>query len=296
VESSHTYLDPATVAKIKDLELKARRTIEGLVSGSHRSPYQGISVEFAEHREYVPGDDPRHIDWKLLAKTDRTFVKRYEQETNLILNLVIDASESMKYGSQGVSKLDYAAQLSACLAYLVIHHQDSVGMAFFENKVRYFVPPSGQPSHLRQLFHLLAVCQPSNYRSKIGVVLDELAERFRKRSLVALISDCFDDVESIIAGFKHLRYRRHEVVLFHVIDPAEIEFPFNDVTKFKGLEEFPEVLADPRGLRKAYKEAFGAFMKRVYVACRSIGVDYQLVRTDHPLDQLLFSYLASRQR
>jgi len=295
VESSRTYLDPATVAKVKDLELKAKRTIEGLISGRHRSPYQGISVEFAEHREYVPGDDPRHIDWKLLAKTDRTYVKRYEQETNLILNLVFDASESMKYGSGPVTKLEYAAQLAACLAYLVIHHQDSVGMSFFENKVRYFVPPSGQATHLRQLYHLLSVCQPSNHRSKIGEVIDELAERFRKRSLVAVISDCFDDVDGIIAAFKHLRYKKHEIVLFHVLDPAEIEFPFNDVTKFRGLEEFPELLADPRGLRKAYREAFGAFMKRLFVACRSNGVDYQLVRTDHPLDQLLFSYLASRQ-
>jgi uncharacterized protein (DUF58 family) len=295
VESSRTWLDPKTVAKVKDLELKARRTIEGLVSGAHRSPFQGISVEFAEHRQYVPGDDPRHIDWKLLGKTDRMYIKRYEQETNLILNLVIDASQSMKYGSKGISKLEYASYLSACLAHLVISHQDSVGMAFFENKVRYFVPPSGQPTHLRQLYHLLAVCQPSNYRSKIGTVLDELAERFRKRSLVALISDCFDDVDSIIGGFKHLRYRKHEVVLFHVLDPAEIEFPFTDVTKFKGLEEYPEVLADPRGLRQAYVEAFAAFMKRVYVACRSMGVDYQLVRTDQPLDQMLFAYLASRQ-
>ena len=295
MESSHTWLDPKTVAKVQDLELKARRTIEGLVSGAHRSPFQGISVEFAEHRQYVPGDDPRHIDWKLLGKTDRMYVKRYEQETNLILNLVVDASQSMKFGSKGISKLEYASYLSACLAYLVISHQDSVGMAFFENKVRYFVPPSGQPSHLRQLYHLLAVCQPSNYRSKIGAVLDELAERFRKRSLVALISDCFDDVDSIIAGFKHLRYKRHEVVLFHILDPAEIEFPYNDVTKFKGLEEYPEILADPRGLRKAYVEAFAAFMKRVFVACRTMGVDYQLVRTDQPLDQMLFTYLASRQ-
>jgi uncharacterized protein (DUF58 family) len=295
VESSQKYLDPETLAKVKDLEFKARRTIEGLISGAHRSPYQGVSVEFAEHREYVPGDDVRHIDWKLFGKTDKVYLKRYEQETNLICNLVIDASQSMSYTSGGPTKLFYASQLAASVAYLVIYHQDSVGMTFFEDKIRYFVPASGQPSHLKQLYHLLTVCQPANLPSKIGAVLDELAERYRKRSLVVVISDCFDDVDALAEGLKHLRYRRHEVVLFHVLDPAEIEFPFKDVTLFKGLERLPEVLADPRGLRKAYKEAFGAFLKRVYVTCRSAGVDYQLARTDQPLEQLLFNYLAGRQ-
>ncbi|HVJ80313.1 MAG TPA: DUF58 domain-containing protein [Planctomycetia bacterium] len=288
------YLDPHTLAKVKDLELKARRTIEGLVSGAHRSPYQGVSVEFAEHREYVPGDDVRHVDWKLYGKTDKIYLKRYEQETNLVCNLVIDSSQSMAYGSAGIPKLFYASQLAASLAYLVIYHQDSVGMTFFEDRVRYHVPASGQPSQLRQLLHLLAVCQPANLKSQVGKTLDEMAERFTKRSLVALVSDCFDDLDAIVAGLKHLRYKRHEVIVFHVLDPAEIEFPFSDVTLFKGLEQYPDLLADPRGLRDAYRESFQAYLKRIYVACKSAGVDYQLVRTDRPLDQLLIDFLASR--
>jgi uncharacterized protein (DUF58 family) len=288
-------LDPATVAKVKDLELKARRTIEGLVSGAHRSPYQGVSVEFAEHREYVPGDDTRHVDWKLLGKSDRLFVKRYEQETNLVCNLLVDSSESMKYGSQGKTKLEYAAELAACLAYLVIHRQDSVGFAFFEDRVKQFVGASGQPMQLKTLFHLLATCQPSNYRSKIGPVLDELAERFRKRSLVVLVSDCFGDVDALLAGLKHLRYRRHEVIVLQTLDPAELEFRFRDVTMFKGLESYPELLADPRGLRMAYLEAFGGFLKRLEIGCKSVGAEHQIVRTDQPLGQFLFTFLAKRQ-
>jgi uncharacterized protein (DUF58 family) len=288
-------LDPATIAKVKALELKARRTIEGLVSGAHRSPYQGVSVEFAEHRQYVAGDDTRHVDWKLLGKTDRLFIKRYEQETNLIANLVIDCSESMKYQSQGITKLRYASELAACLAYLVINKQDSVGITFFEDSIRHFVPASGQPTQLKQLFHLLATTEPSTVRSQIGTVLDNLAERFRKRSLVLILSDCFGDLDGLEKGLKHLRYRRHQVVVFHILDAAELNFPFKDATMFRGLEGWPELLADPRGLRKAYLEVFGSFVKKVQATCKLVGADYQLVRTDQPLAQMLFTFLATRQ-
>lgn len=294
--SSPRFLDPQTLARIKDLELVARRLIEGLVSGAHKSPFQGVSVEFAEHREYVPGDDFRRIDWKVFGKTDKYYVKQYEQETNLVCNLVLDTSQSMNYGSGGTSKLLYASYIAAALAYLVLHQQDSVGMVFFEDKVRYHVHPSSQPSHLKQILHLLAVCQPANLRSRVGAVLDEIAERFRKRSLVMILSDCFDDLDGIIEGIKHLRYKRHEVALLHVLDPAEIDFPFQDLTLFKGLERMPEVMADPRGLRKAYCEAFGRFLRDLKVACRSTGVDYQLVRTDQPLDRMLSHYLATRMK
>lgn len=294
MDNYQQYLDPHTLARIKDLELQARTIIEGLVSGTHKSPFQGVSVEFAEHREYVPGDDIRHIDWKLYGKSDKFFLKRYEQETNLVCNLVLDTSESMKYKSGDTSKLLYASRVAAALAYLIIHQQDNVGMVFFEDKIRYQVQPSSQPSHLKQILHLLAVCQPANVQSRVGKVLHELADRFRKRSLVILISDCFDEVADIVEGLRHLRYKRHEVVVFHILDGAEIDFDFRDVTLFKGLEQYPELLADPRGLRQAYQQAFGGYLKEMLVGCRSINVDYQQIRTDQPIDLVLSSYLASR--
>ena len=296
MEPSQKYLDPRTLARIKDLELQARQIIEGLVSGSHKSPYQGVSIEFAEHREYVPGDDVRHIDWKVFGKTDKFYLKRYEQETNLVCNLVLDASQSMSYASGAMSKLDYCARMAASLAYLVLHQQDSAGLVLFEDEIRHFVQPSGQPSHLKQILHVLAASQPGNAKSRIGDVLDELAGRLRKRSLVVILSDCFDDVEQIMAGLKHLRYQRHELVLFHVLDPAEIDFPFQDVTLFNGLEQLPQILAEPRSLRNAYQEAFGRFLRALRTACRATSVDYQLVRTDQALDLVLATYLATRAR
>lgn len=176
----------------------------------------------------------------------------------------------------------------------MLHQQDSVGLVFFEERIRYLVQPSGQPSQLKQMLHLLAVCQPSNVQSQIGTVLNELADRLRKRSMVVVISDCFDDVERILAGMRHLRYKRHEVVLFQILDPAEIDFPFQDTTLFKGLEGLPELMAEPRGLRKAYQRAFNEYLKDLMVACRSVNVDYQLLRTDQPLDLALAGYLAAR--
>lgn len=294
MEISQKYLDPQTLARVKDLELTARRIVEGLVSGAHKSPLQGASVEFAEHRQYVAGDDTRHIDWKLFGKTDKFFLKRYEQETNLVCNLLIDTSQSMSYASSARSKLRHASELAAVLAFLVLSQQDSVGAVFFEDRLRYFVPASGQASHLNQILHLLAVCQPANLPSRIGPVLDDVANRLRKRSLVFLISDCFDDVGSLVNGLKHLRYKRHEVAVLQVLDPAEIEFPFRDVTRFQGLERLPEVLVDPKAIRRAYQAEFEAFRRELQIACRSMNVDYQLVRSDEPIDRFLTRYLSTR--
>lgn len=294
MESSQKFLDPHTLAKVKDLEVRARRIVEGFVSGSHKSPFQGVSVEFAEHRQYVAGDDVRHIDWKLYGKTDKFYLKRYEQETNLVCHLLLDTSESMKYGSAGTSKLDYACELVAVLSHLILAQQDSVGAAFFEDKLRYFVPASSQATHLKQILHLLAICQPANLPSKIGPVLDELAVRIKKRSLIFVVSDCFDDLESLLAGFRHLRYKRHEVVLLHLLDPAELEFPFHDVTMFRGLERFPDLLVEPRALRKAYLAEFDHFRRELQVGCQSMDVEYELVRTDEPLERFLTRYLSTR--
>lgn len=294
MENSQRFLDPRTLAKVKDLEIRARKIIEGFVSGSHKSPFQGVSVEFAEHRQYVPGDDVRHIDWKLYGKTDKFFVKRFEQETNLVANLAIDTSESMKYGSKGRTKLQHATELAATLSYLTLSQQDSVGAAFFEHKLRYVVPPSSQITHLNQILHLLAVCQPANYQSRIGPVMDELCGRWKHRSVVFLISDCFDDLDSILSGLKHLRYKRHEVVVLQVLDPAELEFPFLNVTKFEGLESSSDVLVEPRAIRAAYIKEFEGYRRALQNGCRSMDVDYELVRTDEPLDRFLTRFLSMR--
>jgi uncharacterized protein (DUF58 family) len=295
VESFQKYLDPRTLARLEGLELRARLIVEGYVSGVHRSPFHGFSIEFAEHREYVPGDDLRHVDWKVFGKTDKVYLKQYEEETNLVSYLLLDTSESMQYRSEGtaLSKLEYAQCVAASLSYLVLQQQDSVGLVTFDNEVRALVRASSNPSHLRQLLHVMEQTVPQR-KTSTGPIFHDLAERLKKRGIVIILSDLFDDVNSMLAGLKHFRHRRHEVIVFHVLDPAEIDFPFQRTTLFKGLEQLPEVLTDPRSLRKAYLEEFAAFVRQVKQGCRAQRVDYVQLRTDQPLDVALSSYLASR--
>lgn len=293
--TSPKFLDPQTLARLQGLELRARHVVEGYVSGVHRSPYQGFSIEFAEHREYVQGDDLRYLDWKVFGKTDKYYLKQYEQETNLISYLVLDTSESMRYQSAGaaLSKLEYAQCAAASLAYLILEQQDSVGLITFDNETRNFVRASSNPSHLKQLVHVMETTTAER-KTNTGPILHDLAERLKKRGIVILLSDLFDDVDAIFAGLKHFRHRRHEVIVFHVLDRAEIEFPFRDVTLFKGLEAFPDVLTEPRALRKAYLNEFGKFLKAVRQGCRAQHIDYVQLRTDQPLDLALSAYLSSR--
>ena len=295
MESSQKYLDPRTLARLEGLELRARLIVEGYVSGVHRSPFHGFSIEFAEHREYVPGDDLRHVDWKVFGKTDKVYLKQYEEETNLVSYLLLDTSESMQYRSEGaaLSKLEYAQCVAASLSYLVLQQQDSVGLVTFDNEVRALVRASSNPSHLRQLLHVMEETVPQR-KTSTGPIFHDLAERLKKRGIVIILSDLFDDVNSMLAGLKHFRHRRHEVIVFHVLDPAELDFPFQQTTLFKGLEQLPDVLTDPRSLRKAYLEEFNGFVRQVKQGCRAQRVDYVQLRTDQPLDIALSSYLASR--
>jgi uncharacterized protein (DUF58 family) len=294
VENYLKYLDPQTLASLEGLDLQARMVVEGYVAGMHPSPYQGFSVEFAEHREYVPGDDIRHVDWKVWSKTDKLYLKQYEEETNLLLYLLLDTSESMAYASgDNVSKLRYAQFVAAALGYMVLRQQDSVGLATFDDMVRRYLKPAGQPSHLKELIHIMDVA-PAREKSDLGIVFHDLAERFKKRGVVAIFSDLFDDVPRIIAGLKHFRHRRHEVIVFHVLDPAEIEFPFRDTTLFRGMEGLPDVLTEPHALRRAYQAELGAFLNDLKRSCQSIDIDYVPLRTDQELDVALSSYLASR--
>src|SRR5262245_8745681 len=287
------YLDPATLAQVSGLELQARHVVEGFVSGLHRSPYHGFSVEFAQHREYVPGDDIRHIDWKVYARTGRYFLKQYEEETNFVTSLLVDVSESMRYASGAVSKYDYACMTAAALAYLLLGQRDSVGLATFDDQVRGYLAPASQPSHLKEIVKVLAP-GPGREKTRLAPIFHELAERVRRRGLVVILSDCFDDVPDLLRGLQHLRYQRHEVVVFHVLDAAELDFPFQEPTLFRGLESEPELLSDPRALREGYLDEVRAFLTELERGCRDQHIDYVRLRTDTNLGVALASYLAAR--
>jgi uncharacterized protein (DUF58 family) len=282
------------LASLEGLDLQARMVVEGYVAGMHPSPYHGFSVEFAEHREYVPGDDIRHVDWKVWSKTDKLYLKQYEEETNLLSYLLVDTSESMAYASgENVTKLQYAQFVAAALAYMILKQQDSVGLIVFDDAVRRYLKPAGSPSQLKEVIRLLDVT-PAREKSDLGVVFHDLAERFKKRGVVAVFSDLFDDVEKVVNGLKHFRHRRHEVIVFHILDPAEIDFPFRDTTLFQGLEDVSQVLTDPHALRRAYREEVTSFLKEIEKACRMADIDYVPLRTNQNLGIALSSYLASR--
>ena len=287
------YLDPVTLAKVGSLELQARLIVEGYLSGMHKSPYHGFSVEFAQHREYVPGDDIKHIDWKVYGRTGRFFLKQYEEETNLICWLLLDTSESMRYGSGPVSKYDYACMSAAALAYLTLHQQDSVGLVTFDNQVRHFLRPSSQPSHLKEIVNLMNRGKPRE-KTRLAPIFHDLAERLTRRAIIVLLSDLFDEPADVLAGLRHLRYKRHEVVVLHVLDGAELDFPFQEATLFRGLEEPEEMLTDPRALRDGYLEQVGSFVTELQRGCRNQNIDYVQLRTDRDLGVALSGYLAHR--
>ncbi|MGD0769567.1 MAG: DUF58 domain-containing protein [Tepidisphaeraceae bacterium] len=292
------YLEPRTLARIGSLDLRARLIVEGLMAGMHRSPYHGISVEFAQHRQYVPGDDIRHVDWKVFAKTDKVYLKQYQEETNLHLICVVDASESMGYGSVGDgqaswSKYDHATAIAAALSYLVIRQQDSVGLAIFDNELRRYFKPSNSPGQWKTITHeLLQV--PRLKKTGTGRVLDQLAEKLTHRSLVVVLSDFFDDMDSVQQGLRHLRYRKHEVIAFQVLDPMEVEFPFQDVTLFKGLEEMGQLLTEPQSLRQGYLAELSAFTTQLKKMCRGVHIDFTQLNSGQPLDVALSGFLAVR--
>ncbi len=292
------FLDPRTLAKISSLELRARLIVEGLMAGSHRSPYQGISVEFAQHRPYTAGDDIRHVDWKVLARADKVYLKQYQEETNLQLILVVDASESMGYGSIEVdgkkwSKFDHATSLAASLAYMAVHQADSVGLAIFDQQLSRYFKPSSSPRQWKLIANELQQ-MPRWNKTGIGRVLDQIAEKVSHRSVIVLLSDCFDDLDSIKKGLRHLRYKKHEVILMQLFDEQEVTFPFEDVTLFKGMEELGQLLTEPRSLREGYLEQLTLFTDQLKKLCRGMNIDYQRFVTNEPLDVSLSQFLANR--
>jgi uncharacterized protein (DUF58 family) len=281
---------------LQAMPLRARWVVEGYVSGVHRSPFHGFSVEFAEHREYSPGDDLRYLDWKVFGRTDKYYLKRFEEETNLVCHLLLDVSQSMTYRSASapMSKGDFARRAAAALAYLVLHQQDSVGLLAFDDAVRATIRPAGNPSHLKEILRAMGNLSAER-KTSTGPIFHQLAERLKRRGMVVILSDLFDDVDSMLAGLKHLRHRRHDVVVMHVLDPAEIEFPFDRLALFRGLEQLPDLLADPRALRESYLAEFGRYVHKLRAGCRAEGIDYVLMRTDQSLEVTLSGFLASRR-
>jgi uncharacterized protein (DUF58 family) len=296
MKNAHPLLDSRMLARLQGLPLRARSTVEGYLSGVHRSPFHGFSIEFAEHREYAPGDDLRYLDWKVFGRTDKYYLKQFEDETNLVCHLLLDTSESMRYRSDAApcSKLEYAQRAAAALAYLVLHQQDSAGLVTFDSEIRSLVRANSNPSHLKQLLHVMEGASAGR-KTSIGPIFHDLAQRLRKRGIVIVLSDLFDDMEIMLTGLKHLRHRRHEVIVMHVLDPAELDFPFERITLFRGLEQLPDVLAEPRALRTAYLAEFGRYLRRLQAGCRAQAIDYVPMRTDQPLEVVLSRYLASRK-
>jgi uncharacterized protein (DUF58 family) len=289
------YLDPKVLAEIAGLDLRARLVVEGYVSGMHRSPYRGFSVEFAEHREYTQGDDLKHLDWKVFGRTDKYYVKQYEEETNLNCVILLDCSESMGYRSDpaGLTKLEYATAIAASLAYLALQQQDAVGLATFDEQITRYLRPSNNPGHWKTLIREMEAGAGPR-KTSIGAVIDDLADRLPRRVLLVLLSDLFVDLDEIVRGLRHLRYRRHEVIVFHVMDHAELEFPFGAVTLFEGLEGTGQLLVEPKALRARYLEEVRKFTSTLRGHCRNLRTDYEVVDTSRPLNKVLTSYLATR--
>ncbi len=292
-QTSRRFLPPEAVARISRLEILARNVVEGFLSGLHRSPYFGQSVEFAQHREYAPGDDIRRIDWKVWSKTDRYYIKQYEEETNLRTTLLVDLSESMQFGSHQLSKYEYACRIAASLSYLLLRQQDSVGMTTFDDVVRATIPPSSKQNHLQSILASLDVQKPAK-KTDLQSLLAQVADQQTRRGLIVLISDLFVDRAGLFKGLKLLRTRGHDLMVFHVMDDEELDFNYAGTTRFEGMEELGDLICDPRSLREGYMEAVQAFIDDIRRHCTRQMIDYQTIRTSEHLEAALAHYLTHR--
>ena len=287
-------LDPRAIARAEALGMNARFIVEGYMAGEHKSPYRGFAIEFAQHREYAPGDDVRHVDWKVEAKTERFYIKQYEQETNFVAHLLLDGSESMKYGSGELSKLEYGKMMAACLAYLILHQRDAVSLGIFDEEVQDYLPRSDNRGSLFKIMDRLAGFDHKR-ETRIASVLHGVANQIRRKGIVIVISDFFDDEQEVIEGIQHLRFNGHEVILMQVLDPHEIDFPFSGMIEFEGLENIPRIQTRPSQIKKSYHREFEAFRDRLRAACERHQCHFVDVRTDNPLDEVLSNYLAFRK-
>lgn len=298
-QTDPNLLDPQAIAQAQALGLLARQVVEGILSGEHKSPMRGFAVEFVQHREYAPGDDLRHVDWKVLGRTDRFMLKQYEQETDLTCHLVVDGSASMSYASADTSKLDYARKLAACLAYLVLHQRDAVALSVFDAGRRRQIPRTGNPGSIHTLMAELARFSPTRSGGAVeglATTLHEIAASTRRRGIVVLLSDLFEDEAAIMSGIAHCRFAGHEVIVFHTLDPAELTFPFTGNVEFEGFETGGKMLTRPTELRKTYLAEFTAFCDRMRLGCETNRCHYIMTNTAFPLAETLTAYLAFRHR
>ena len=290
------FLDPAIISRLGTMELKARTVVEGFLSGLHRSPYKGFSVEFAEYRQYLPGDDLSTLDWKVYARTDRHYVKKFEEETNLECHILLDQSGSMAYrGGAPMSKLEYGSVLAASLAFLMQRQRDATGLIAFDEKIRFRLPAAARPGHLHALLLALERLQPGE-KSNVGRPLHQLAEALVKRSLVVLISDLLDEPGPAIKGLRHLKFRGTDVVVFQLLDPHELTFPFRGSSRFRDIETSQEVIAEPSKARKEYLRELAGLTLQYDRELRGAGIDYVQLDTSQPLDFALLTYLSARSR
>jgi uncharacterized protein (DUF58 family) len=289
------YFDPKVLAKLKNLYLRAKFVVDGLMIGIHPSRSKGFSSEFEEHREYTQGDDIRHIDWKAYGKSDRYFIKEYREATNLRGHILLDCSSSMSYASNGWSKFDCGATLAASLAYLMLKQQDSVGLVTFSQKVDHLIPPLAAPGHLFSILKELEDTVPRG-KTDAGAILQELAGSIKRRGLIILISDLLDRSEEVLRGLKQLRSKGSDVIVFHLLDRDELDFPFEDSTLFEDLEEDVKLLADPPAIRPAYKKAIQDLIEGYRQSCTSYRIDYSLFDTAAGLDRALVRYLTWREK
>jgi uncharacterized protein (DUF58 family) len=287
-------LDATTLSRLQGVKLRARAVVEGVLSGLHRSPHQGQSVEFAEHKEYAPGDELRHLDWKAFGKFDRYYIKRFEHETNLRANLVVDASGSMGFGTAALTKLEVAKTLAGALAYLLVRQQDAAGLSLLTRDAITDVPSRASAGHLNVVLEVLEGLQPVGTTNLLGAA-HHLAEHLPRRSLVCVFSDFLDDRDEALKNLLALRARKHDLAVFHLVDPAELTFPYEDPTLFLSMEDARQLEANPRELREGYLEEFGKFLAQTKATCTAADVDYALVRTDAPLDAVLLRFLERRQ-
>ena len=295
-KSPYLYFQPERAAKLANLNIVARQAVEGFISGLHRSPHHGFSVEFSEHREYSPGDDLRHLDWVAWGRTDRFYIKQYEQETNLRCYILLDVSGSMNYRyTGGVSKYQYGCYLTACLAYLMCRQQDTVGLIAFDERPRLHLPPASTPAHLDRLFTGLETLSVGK-TTRIAGVFHEVAEMIAKRGLIVIVSDLYDEPTEVMRALQHFCYKKHQLILFHLFDPAELDLPFKKITNFVDLENGEKLQVDPRMVRQAYRDEVGAFVERYRKECSDRNIEYIVAGTDVAYDRMLLNYLARRRR
>jgi uncharacterized protein (DUF58 family) len=296
MQTGYRFLEPDALARMKNLSLVARGVVEGFISGLHSSPYKGFSAEFAEHREYTAGDDPRRLDYRMLGRTDRLYVKQYEEETNMRVQILLDSSGSMGYSHAGrITKLQYGSYLTAVLAYLMTRQQDAVGLTTFDAEIRLDMPAHSTPRHFNEMMHRLEGVAPGG-KTCIAETLHKLANRFKRRGLIVLVSDLCDEPEDVLRALNHFRHRRHEVIVFHVLDKAEIEFPFRETIAFHDLETDERIQIEPAYVRGEYVAQMEAFVADYRRACAEARIDYVLTDTGVPYDFMLSKYLAKRSQ